>query len=84
MRKVLYVLNKGTEQFSSELLAPSPSEETTAVLIQDAVLLKDLPLSRVYALAEDVTSRNISSPFPQISYQDFLRMMFEADAVIAL
>lgn len=42
------------------------------------------PVNQVYALSEDAASRNVSPPFPQISYADLLRMIFEADSVVAL
>jgi hypothetical protein len=31
-----------------------------------------------------VRARNVTTPFPTISYRDMLRMIFDADAVIAL
>ena len=54
------------------------------MLLQDGVSLIDLPTNRVYALSDDVRARHITPPYPVISYADVLRMMFEADAVIAL
>ena len=84
MRRVLYILKKGPAEFSPGLLAPSSGEKSAVVLVQDAVLLKDLPLSPVYALADDATSRQVSSPYPHISYQDMLRMIMESDTVVAL
>lgn len=84
MRKVLYILKKGPTEFSPGLLAPSSGDISTVVLVQDAVLLKDLPLSAVYALTDDATSRQISSPYPHISYQDMLGMIMESDTVVAL
>ena len=59
-------------------------KEIAVVLLQDGVSLTDLPTNRVYALSDDVRARHIAPSYPVISYADVLRMMFEADAVIAL
>lgn len=84
MRNILYIL--GTAQASISLLPSSPStgNQTSVVLIQDAVGLSQIPAARVYALADDVTSRKALPSFPLISYGDFLRLIFEADNVVAL
>ena len=58
--------------------------EVSVVLLQDGVSLTDLPTNRVYALSDDARARHITPHYPVISYADVLRMMFEADAVIAL
>lgn len=58
--------------------------EVSVVLLQDGVSLTDFPANRVYALTDDVRARHMMSPYPMISYADVLRMIFEADAVIAL
>lgn len=54
------------------------------MLIQDGVTLTHLQAERVYALSDDVLARSITSSYPVVSYADVLRMMFEADTVIAL
>ena len=86
MRKVLYLLTKGPDRFSEALLVPprSPEQDVSVVLMQDGVTLPKVPASKVYALSEDVASRKIVSSFPTISYRDVLRMIFEADTVVAL
>ena len=70
----------------TDLLASDETSgsEVSVVLLQDGVSLIDLPTNRVYALSDDVRARHITPPYPVISYADVLRMMFEADAVIAL
>lgn len=84
MRNVLYIL--GDTRASGSLLPSSPStgNQTSVVLIHDAVGLSQVPAARVYALADDVTSRKASPSFPVISYGDFLRLIFEADNIVAL
>ena len=58
--------------------------EVLIVLLQDGVTLTDLAAHRVYALSDDATARHVTPSYPVISYADMLRMIFEADAVIAL
>jgi len=84
MRKILYLLSKGPDRFSSDLLPPSLSHDSSIVLIQDAVHLRNLPFSHVYTLSEDVASRRVTSSFPSISYQQLLDMIFEANTVVAV
>ncbi len=69
-----------------DLLVPDQASgsEVSVVLLQDGVTRTDLPTNRVYALSEDVHARHITATYPVVSYADVLRMMFEADAVIAL
>ena len=86
LRKVLYILSKGPAPLSDVLLPKeaSPGKDISFLLIQDAVSLTDLPAGRVYVLLDDVRTRNVTTRFPTVSYRDMLRMIFDADAVIAL
>ncbi len=86
MRKVLYILSKGPAPLSDVLLPKeaSPGKDISFLLIQDAVSLTQAPGGQTYALLDDVRTRNVTTPFPTISYRDMLRMIFDADAVIAL
>lgn len=54
------------------------------MLLQDGVTRTDLTAPHVYALSDDVATRHVPPLYPAISYADILRMIFEADAVIAL
>jgi sulfur transfer complex TusBCD TusB component (DsrH family) len=83
MRKVLYILGKAQAPNPS-LPAASSDSQSSVVLIQDAVTLSQVPGDHVFALGEDVAARKASCRFPVISYGDLLRMIFEADAVVAL
>jgi sulfur transfer complex TusBCD TusB component (DsrH family) len=85
LRKILYLV-KDPHPIRTALLASDlPSgREVSVVLLQDGVSLTDLPTNRVYVLSDDVRARHITPSYPVISYTDVLRMMFEADAVIAL
>jgi sulfur transfer complex TusBCD TusB component (DsrH family) len=85
LQKILYLV-KDSNPARTDLLASDQTsgKEIAVVLLQDGVSLTDLPTNRVYALFDDVRARHITPSYPVISYADVLRMMFEADAVIAL
>ncbi len=84
--RTLYIVNKPTTGDWKPLL-PSSDEDDDAfslVLLQDAVAI-DEPLGRfVYVLDEDCTARNVISTFPTVSYADLVRMIFEAETVVAI
>lgn len=85
MRKILYLLKDRHAARADLFLSDrTPDHETSVILLQDDVGLDHLPISRVYALADDVRTQNVTSSYPVISYADMLRMMFEADLVIVL
>ena len=86
MRKGLYLVSKGPGQDGASLLpGRSHSEQdVSVVLIQDGVSHCALPFSKVFVLSDDVLSRKLVSPFPSVSYQDLLRMIFDADMVAVL
>ena len=85
MRKLLYLL-KSAAADSETLLPPrpDPEQEVTVILIQDGVARRHVPAGRVYALSDDVAARGIAPAFPTISYPDLVRMLFEADSVVAI
>lgn len=70
----------------SNLLEPVPTSEDniSVVLIQDAVHLRQVSASRVSVLGEDAQARSVTPAYPVISYGDLLRMIFDADCVVAL
>jgi len=86
LRKILYLVTKGPGQSSLNLLPkhPQTTEEISVILLQDGVSHRQLPTSHVFALSDDVASRGVASSFPSVSYQDILRMLFEADGVVVL
>lgn len=86
MRKVLYILRKGPSELPDVLVpnAALPDEDVSVLLIEEAVALGRVHGNRVYALLDDATVRNVRPVFPTISYRDMLRMIFDADAVVAL
>ena len=85
MRHVLYLV-KSPLPFSADLLPPDrPGDQQVAViLIQDGVAQQQVSADRVYVLEDDAVSRGIIPTYPTASYEDMLRMIFEADSVIAL
>ena len=85
-KKILYILSRPPSQGSISLLSTDPSSQNnvSVVLIQDGIQHKSIPFSRVFALIDDVSSEKSVSPFPSVSYQDLLSMIFEADRVAVL
>jgi len=85
LSQVLYILAKGALP-DRALFPPAvrAGEQTSVVLIQEAVGLQQVPGQQVYALQDDVAQRKVTSAFPTISYRDLLRMIFEADRVVAI
>jgi sulfur transfer complex TusBCD TusB component (DsrH family) len=86
MRKVLYLLSQPQADIPKSLLSTisSPGEEVSVILIEDGVKLGQVLAQKVFALTEDVASRNIKTKFPTVSYRDMLRMIFESDTVITV
>ena len=85
MRKVLYLLKDFIS--SSETVFPlqrHADQTISVILLQEAVAQRDVPADHVYVLSEDAVTRQIMPIYPTISYQDMVRMMFEADSVVAL
>jgi hypothetical protein len=81
---MLYIVSDADALSSGLFPKTSPDWDTTIVLIEDGVLLKDVPGTRVFALAEDAVSRRVTPSFPLVSYVDMLKLMFEAERVVAL
>jgi len=86
VRTVLYLITKSEVETMYGLMPQdSPEDVTTlAVLLQDAVSLSNVQAGRVYALAEDVAFRKATPSAPTVSYPELLRMIFDADLVVAL
>ena len=86
MRKTLYLLTKDPAELETALL-PAPGQEgadVRIVLMEEAVRLRDLQGYHVSVLDEDLQQRGGGSPFPTISYQDLIRLVFDVDTVVAL
>ncbi len=84
MRKLLYLVKSLSGHGS---LFPTPRHadlDVSVILIQDGVALKQVPANHVYVLSEDAAARGVTPAFPTVSYRDMVRMMFEADSVVAL
>lgn len=86
MRKTLYIVSVPPVAEDISLL-PSSRESVagaSVVLVQDGVRHQKLAVSRAFVLGEDAKSRQVTSPFPSISYPELLGMIFEADTVAVL
>lgn len=86
MRKTLYIVRRGSSLDNPFLpLQPSAGQEDSSILlIHDAVQQPPSGFDRVHALIDDVPSSSIPSSVSPASYQDMLRMIFEADTVTVL
>ena len=87
MRKILYILADYSPDGVSPLIPPehsSDGQSNSVLLIQDGVCYQVVFADHVYVLSDDVASRNVVSPFSPIGYPDMLRMIFDADMVVAL
>jgi len=86
LRKVLYLLTRGSGQPSLNLLPKTPrtGEEISVILLRDGDFHRQVPASHVHTLSNDAASMDVSSSFSSVSDQDVLRMMFEADGVVVL
>jgi sulfur transfer complex TusBCD TusB component (DsrH family) len=74
-----------SEEVVSLLPTDSGSKsDVSVILVQDGVKHQKLPFPFVFALSDDLLSRKLSSPFPSVTYQDLLRMIFEAETVAVL
>ena len=56
----------------------------SVILVQDAVSLAGVLADHVYVLADDAALSEVSPAYQTISYEDMLRMIFEADRVVVL
>lgn len=83
---MLYIVSRAPGE-ESVFLLPADSEfksDVSVVLVQDGVKHQKLPFLNVFTLSDDVVSPKLSSPFPSVSYQDLLRMIFEAETVVVV
>ena len=80
--RLLYLLR--TPSVDPLIQQDHPADDTTVVLLHDAVRLHDLPASRVFALAEDAAERDVNPSVPAISYKELLNLVFTADRVVVL
>ncbi len=86
MKKTLYIVSHIPAPEGLSLL-PSASrskESASVVLIQDGVTQQKPLVPRMFVLGDDVKSRKVASPFPAVSYQELLGMIFEADNVAVM
>ena len=83
---MLYIVGKSPSQESVSLLSTdiSSQNDVSVVLIQDGIKHTSIPFSHVFTLRDDVSSEKSVSSFPSVTYQDLLRMIFEADMVAVL
>ena len=86
LNKTLYIIGTPPERTGFSLLPSHPAspENISVVLIQDGVRHQKLPFPHVFALSDDVLSGKLTSPFPSVSYQKLIEMIFKAESVAVL
>ena len=85
MRKLLYLITSQTPP-SPELIPPHhpPEDEVSVILTQNEMVHRQIPAERIYILQDQARSSDARPALPTVSYQDLVRMIFEADSVVAL
>lgn len=86
MARTLYLVT-ATRSLEGDPLFPSSEAEDPdreVVLIQEAVRLTTMPVSRVTVLEDDLLERKRETTFPIITYRDMLEKVFAAERVIRL
>lgn len=85
MSRILHILKELNSMDALNLIAQQGKgapQETSVLLIQEAVRLKtDFP-SKVYVLDEDAKTRGVVSKFEMINYSKMLDLILSSDSVI--
>ena len=86
MGKSLYIVSRGPNGPLELLLAgPLPADTHVSVLlIHNAVARRDISAHDVRVLSDDAALHHVTSPFPSVSYEEMLRMIFQADNVVVI
>lgn len=84
MRKVLFLLRHADPPGEEIFPHQQTAQDISVILIQDAVTQPDIRADHVYVLSDDAVSRKVTPAFPVISYQEMVRLIFDADSVVAL
>lgn len=86
MKRTLYIVSRPPAPEGLSLLpsVANSKDSASVVLIHNGVTLQKPLVPRTFVLGDDVASRNVVSPFPSVSYQKLLQMIFEADNVAVM
>ncbi len=86
MRNILYILSQDPSKKSGALLLsePDPSQQVSILLIQEGVRNERSLHGTCFVLQEDAQVRGVFPLFPLVSYGDMLRMILQADTVVAI
>lgn len=85
MRNLLYLVTSPTPPSPELIPAHHPPEnEASVVLMQEGMVHRQIPAERIYILQDHPSSSDARPVLPTVSYQDLVRMIFEADSVVAL
>ena len=86
MRNILYILSQDPSKKSGPLLLsePDPNQQVSILLIQEGVRNERSLHGKCFVLKEDAQARGVFPLFPLVSYADMLRMILQADTVVAI
>ncbi len=86
MRNILYILSQDPSEKSGSLLlsGPDPNQQVSILLIQEGVRNERSLHGKCFVLKEDAQARGVFPLFPLVSYADMLRMILQADTVVAI
>ena len=79
---VLYVLTKPT--LDPLVQNRTPGQQTSVLLLQDAVLLPEGCADEVFFLQDDAALHHVNPPGKAVSYRGVLDLIFGADRVVVL
>ncbi|MHB8483095.1 MAG: hypothetical protein ACYDBV_10275 [Nitrospiria bacterium] len=82
--KTLHIIKNIKDDFAHDLIkALREGEESSILLMQDAVYVESLPgLNKVFACEEDAGARQIENRYPKVSFDEIARMVTEYDRTI--
>jgi len=83
MRKVLYLINPVSPSATRLIPVPDPAEQIDVVLLHETKTVELPSGCRSYVLSDNPTKSEMQAP-STIGYADLLRMIFEADTVVAV
>lgn len=86
MGKSLYIVSRGLDDSLEPLLTKPlpPDTHVSVILIHNAVTRRELSAHDVYVLSDDAVLHQVNSPFSSVSYEEMLRMIFQADNVVVV
>ena len=80
----LIIVSQDPAEHLGALMSTTPMEDASVILVQEAVTATNIPGKSVHVLEEDLQDRHATSPFPHVTYEGMLQMIFAAKNVMVL